>query len=727
MRAGVKSPWAGALEGADAGLLYGWCVDTRTPDARVVLEVLHEGEVIGSVVADVARQDLQAAFAKLGAADPCHGFVADIGRYASLPQPVRMRIANSDAYLDGFARVNERPPRDATSGVFSDGGLRVHGRLGADARLQTVRAFVGSAEVARTVVESSEDGGFVLDLPPKLADGQVHEVRVVDGKGKPLSGSPVTVCCWLQGGGALLDAGQKKIATQLFEQYERFVPRSLGLAFYPEWKQAFETTASRTSAKVGVIRAELTGDALARALQDCVRRRVEFITFVREGDEMPATAHALLAGAFADKRTLAAYADSEFRGVPWFKPAWNLEYAIASDSALFPLMLRTVTVAKAGVADGETTWQLMWRALARAHLAGAAAIRHVPHVLYTMNTPPSPQELAQRASAAQAALRLIEPTSTLESSAFLSPDAQFQPRRLRSTADRKQPVTLVIPTRDRVELLERCIASIRRHTHWPNLELLVVDNDSAELATRDYLRAIARQGVRVLPHPGPFNFAAMNNEAVHAARGSIVGLINNDIEATHGGWLDEIVGQLMRPGVGVVGAKLLWPNGMVQHGGVVLGMGNGASHFGNRLADGDWGDHGRNQLLQQASAVTAACLFIRRDDWLAVGGMDAHAFPVNFNDVDLCLKMRARGQAVVWTPHACLLHAESASRGKDEAPSLRARVAREIANLRTRWGHVLLKDPAYHPSLNLDPHSHPFGGLAIPPRDRSPRLGSITE
>jgi GT2 family glycosyltransferase len=217
----------------------------------------------------------------------------------------------------------------------------------------------------------------------------------------------------------------------------------------------------------------------------------------------------------------------------------------------------------------------------------------------------------------------------------------------------------------------------------------------------------------------------MNNRAVAAAKGRIVGLVNNDIEALHEGWLDEIVGQLLRPGVGAVGAKLIWPNAMVQHGGVVLGVGNVAGHFGNRLADGDWGDHGRNQLPLQVSAVTAACLFVRKSDYLAVGGMDEVAFPVTFNDVDLCLKLRARGQAIVWTPFAKLLHAESASRGKEDAPQQRARAQREVDMLRRKWGPVLLRDPAYHPSLNLDPHSHAFGGLALPPRDRHPRSGTL--
>ena len=276
-----------------------------------------------------------------------------------------------------------------------------------------------------------------------------------------------------------------------------------------------------------------------------------------------------------------------------------------------------------------------------------------------------------------------------------------------------------------MELLERCITSIRKHTRWPALEIIIVDNDSSQPETHKFLKAAAKSGIRVLSHPGPFNFSQMNNRAVAAAKGDIVGLINNDIEALHDGWLDEIVGQLLRPGVGAVGAKLVWPNGMVQHGGVILGVGNVAGHFGNRLADADWGDHGRNQLAQQVSAVTAACLFLRKNDYIEAGGMDESAFPITFNDVDLCLKLRARGKTIVWTPFARLLHAESASRGKEDAPPQRARAQREIDRLREKWGPVLLRDPAYHPSLNLDPHSHAFGGLALPPRDRRPRAGTL--
>jgi len=283
----------------------------------------------------------------------------------------------------------------------------------------------------------------------------------------------------------------------------------------------------------------------------------------------------------------------------------------------------------------------------------------------------------------------------------------------------------VIPTRDRVDLLQRCISSIQRFTDWPKLEIIIIDNGSTDDETHAYFAEVMQQGVRVLPMPGPFNYADLNNRAIAQANGEIIGLVNNDIEALHDGWLDEIVSQLLRPGVGAVGAKLLWPNGMVQHGGVLLGVGNVAGHFGNRLADADWGDHGRNQLEQQVSGCTAACLFLKKHQYLDLGGMDADAFPVAFNDVDLCLKVRASGSKIVWTPYAKLLHAESASRGHEDTSQKKARAKREVDALCSRWGSVLMHDPSYHPSLNLDPLSYAFGGLAMPPRSRTFRLGPL--
>jgi GT2 family glycosyltransferase len=366
---------------------------------------------------------------------------------------------------------------------------------------------------------------------------------------------------------------------------------------------------------------------------------------------------------------------------------------------------------------------LGWSLLAAQWKDAQQTIVHIPRVLLHSEAPLSAQEQQLRYDAAAAALKAVEAKAKLQTLPAPA-DAGFIPRQVvrpLGKRDKQRKVSLIIPTRDRVELLERCISTIQQHTAWENLEIIVIDNDSTLPKTKTYFRKIAKQGVRILPAPGPFNFATLNNAAVETATGEIIGLINNDIEAMHDGWLDEIVSHLLQPGVGAVGAKLLWPNGMVQHGGVLMGVGNVAGHYGNRLAAADWGDHGRNQLIQQVSGVTAACLFLRKSDYLAVGGMDGVAFPVAFNDVDLCLKLRAAGKTIIWTPHATMLHAESASRGHEDTPQKRERSLREIDQFRKRWGEVILHDPAYHPSLNLDAHSHAFGGLALPPRSRAHR------
>lgn len=785
-KAKAATRWHGALEGMHGGLLYGWAIDAQQPDARVVLEVCLSGEVVGCLIADVARTDRTEQFAAAAGAkpaDPCHGFVADLGAASEKQNGLlTVRIANTDASLPGHVdrTAAAKPPASATSMVFSDGALRLHGwaiDVANEKRSLTVRAFVGNQQVAETVANLTHPAmrsydvgmhGFDLKLPLTLADGNIHTVRVVDENGSILNGSPATVCCFAAGGKALLGAQQDPLLTDVIDAYERYLPRSLSMEHYSQWSALFETAspqpptdgASAATLRVGLI---VTGDGDAAAhertaasvtaqtganvqlfapagkankprpfatlLQLAIDAGCDIIGCVRAGDTLPAHALASALHGFALPGAELVYTDSERAGAPWLKPAWNPDYALASDYPLELMLARSsVLQTIAARALPQTQAALSWQLLATLWPQGAAAIVHVPRVLYQFNSPLSETELAARAAAARAALTALEPAAALEPLAKAPPGAGFDARRLQRTLSKREkttPVSLIIPTRDHADMLKRCIDSIGKFTKWPNLEIIVIDNGSTEPKTKTYFRALAKQGVKVLPLPGPFNFAALNNAAVEAASGDIVGLINNDIEALHDGWLDEIVSQLLRPGVGAVGAKLLWPNGMVQHGGVLLGVGNVAGHFGNRLADADWGDHGRNQLIQQVSGVTAACLFLRKRDYLAVGGMDAVAFPVAFNDVDLCLKLRSEGKAIIWTPHARMLHAESASRGHEDTPQKRARAQREVDQLRQRWGAVLLRDPAYHPSLNLDAHSHAFGGLALPPRDRSPRQSGI--
>ncbi|MEG9529661.1 MAG: glycosyltransferase [Hyphomicrobiales bacterium] len=284
-------------------------------------------------------------------------------------------------------------------------------------------------------------------------------------------------------------------------------------------------------------------------------------------------------------------------------------------------------------------------------------------------------------------------------------------------------VSIIIPTRDRADLLERCLASIRPARERHGCELLIVDNGSSDPVTRALLAAVRAEGGRVLADPGPFNYARLCNRAVEAVTGDVVLFLNNDVEMGGDGWLPEMLGRLADPSVEAVGAVLRWPSGVVQHGGVVLGPGFSASHaFDDRFQD----DPGYGDLLRvahQPSAVTGACLLVRRASYRAVGGMDTVHFPVNFNDIDLCLKLGARGGNVVLTPHLDAVHLGSASRGSDRRPDQRARYARELAALRARWGDVLQADPAYSPLLALS--DNPYTALACPPRTLTPRERQI--
>jgi len=262
-------------------------------------------------------------------------------------------------------------------------------------------------------------------------------------------------------------------------------------------------------------------------------------------------------------------------------------------------------------------------------------------------------------------------------------------------------VSLIVPTRDRVDLLRTCLTSLIECTDWPEREILICDNDSRAPETLAYFRALEASGLaRIVPCPGPFDFAGMNNRAAAAARGRVLAFVNNDVAALHPDWLERLVRQALRPDVGAVGAKLLDGRGRIQHGGVLLGPGGLVTHA-HRFFPGDApGYLGGLQATREVAAVTAACLVVEAHKFAAVGGFDAAAFAVDFNDVDLCLRLNAAGYRTLFVPGAVLRHDEASSRRW--TPEARARHAREVAAFRDRWGPLLAQDPHYHPGFDPD-------------------------
>jgi len=259
-------------------------------------------------------------------------------------------------------------------------------------------------------------------------------------------------------------------------------------------------------------------------------------------------------------------------------------------------------------------------------------------------------------------------------------------------------VTAVVPTRDRPHLLAACLAGLFEGTS-PAPDLVIVDNGTVDpQALRLLDEAARRPRVRVLRRPGPFNYSALCNAGAEIAETPLLLLLNNDVAPVEPDWIGRLAAWAVRPDVGAVGARLLYPDGRLQHGGVVVGMGGTALHLHHRTRD----PHGYLGLLDQprtVSAVTGAVTMVALDKWRAVGGLDADAFPVLLNDIDLCLRLAARGWRTVYEPAATLIHHESASRGRGLAPLRRH--AAERRRFADRWADAIRDDPWFHPALSL--------------------------
>ncbi len=410
--------------------------------------------------------------------------------------------------------------------------------------------------------------------------------------------------------------------------------------------------------------------------------------------------------------------DRGVRSDPDFKPDLDPDLMHGQNMIGRLVVYRTDRMRSVGgfrrTCEGALEWDLNLRILEQ---TTPDRVRHIPHVLYHRRTrpdlsPDSTETLNMRTAQYRALCDHFDRTGL---SVKIIPVRGFF-WRVRYPLPYPAPLTsIVIPTRNRRDLLQPCLESILQRSTYANYEIIVVDNGSDDPDTQAYLREIARNPrIRVLPYPHPFNYAAINNFAVMHARGDVICFLNNDMEVITPDWLEELVSHALRPEVGAVGAMLYYPDNTIQHAGVILGLGGVAGHIYHHHPRGWPGMRCRNWLTRNFSAVTGACLVMRRDVFLEVGGFDER-WAVALNDVDLCLRIRARGYRIIWTPFAELYHHGGASRGAESIDN--PRLQKEIAMLKERWGHILYTDPAHNPNLSLQ---QPWDALAFPPRVGKP-------
>lgn len=327
----------------------------------------------------------------------------------------------------------------------------------------------------------------------------------------------------------------------------------------------------------------------------------------------------------------------------------------------------------------------------RPYLSDGAEVKHIPAVLYHDKFK-SERELEQRSIVKEFIVDQRISATVSEVTGFSK--VFYHPV--------ESPlISIIIPTRDMLHHLERCVESVLNNTMYSNFEILILDNQSEKEETISYLRRIVEDcRVKVIPYDHPFNYSAINNFAATKARGDVLCLLNNDTEVISAEWLDVMLGQLQQSNVGAVGVKLLFANRTVQHAGDAVGPGGCADHFHSGIGEDEPGYQSRAIMAQDLSAVTAACLLTSKHTFLQLGGLDELNLAVAFNDVDYCLRVRESGKRVVFTPYAKLFHHESASRGKDDSPEKKARSKREAGYMRQRWSHVIANDPFYNPNLN---------------------------
>ena len=462
--------------------------------------------------------------------------------------------------------------------------------------------------------------------------------------------------------------------------------------------------------------------SLAAALNNALAfARGDFIALMGAEDQLPA--HAL----YKIAQTLNAHPDTDLiytdedkldaqgqRYDPYFKSDWNPDLFYSQN------FLRHLTAYRRSIINdiggfrpdyqGNEDYDLALRFIEQ---IDAERIRHIPQILYHRrdfpeHTPRPSQDGSQHTAsshlkkdsgvcALQAHFqRLRQPVKVVEAMGGHT-------RVIYPLPDKPPLVSLIIPTRDKLKLLRGTVDDLLNKTDYKNIEIIIMDNGSVEPETLDYFKAIQKNTkVSIIRHAAPFNYSQLNNIGVTHATGDVICLINNDLQVIYPQWLTEMVSHALRPQIGAVGAKLYYINDTIQHAGVIIGLGGMAGHALKFLAREAPGYHWKPFLIQNYSAVTGACLVMRRNVFEEVGGLEEKHLKVAFNDVDFCLRIRERGYRIVWTPYAELYHLESASRGIDDTFKKYRRLQHELNYMKTRWGETLLNDPYYNPNLTLE-------------------------
>lgn len=517
-----------------------------------------------------------------------------------------------------------------------------------------------------------------------------------------------------------LKAAIESVRSQCYAQWELCIADQA--AADPQ-VQALLATYAATDPRIKVgfqTRFQLSEDTIAAATNGALGLASgDYVAFLGSVDLLPPQGLLCIAQAIAEHPEAAIiYSDEDKisprgeRYDPWFKcdlnyELWLAQNTIGHSNVYRRDLINDVQGFRPGFAGAHHD-DLALRVLEQ---IDPKQVIHIPRVLYHQRTRPEPSAATVDAARRSVAEHLAR--TGRGGTVTPSPEAP-QYNRVRYPLPIVLPrLSIIIPTRDKADLLGMCLDSLLLKTTYDNYEIIIVDNGSIEAATLALFERLPKDRVRVIRDDSPFNYSRLNNRAVAQAKGDVICLMNNDIEIFTPDWVEEMLSFACQPDIGCVGARLWFPDGRLQHAGVITGLGGLAGHPNKYFPRGHLGYFGRAVLVQSFSAVTAACLMVRREVWEQAQGLDED-LSVAYNDVDFCLRVKAAGYRNVWTPYAEMNHHESASRGNETTPEKQARYQEEIDRMKSRWGHLLMNDPAYNPNLTLQRDDF---SLAWPPRN----------
>ncbi len=451
----------------------------------------------------------------------------------------------------------------------------------------------------------------------------------------------------------------------------------------------------------------------------------EWIALLDHDDVIPE--HALLSVAktiVENPKSALIYSDEDKidssgkRKGPYFKSDWNLDMFYCQNMFSHLGVYKRSLVKEVGGFrkgfEGSQDYDLALRCIERVK---SSQIIHIPRVLYhwrvheestayNVDAKPYAMIAGERALNEHFARLKISASAKLEESG-----AGY--RTHFALPDNLPLVSIIITTRNAHDLVQKCIESIWQNTEYKNYEIILVDNGSDDLASLRKWNALSNKGVKVIRDDGDFNFSRLNNRAVQAANGDIVALINNDIEVISTEWLNIMVSHASRPGIGAVGARLLYPDLTVQHAGIVLGIDGVAAHPHKKFTNSEYGYFGRLGFTNSFSAITGACLVVKKELYQLIGGLNEENLAIAYNDVDFCLKLGTKGYRNIYASDAVLFHHESKTRGLDNSQSKLERLKKESLYMLEHWGDLIKDDPYYNPNLTLNKEDF---DLAWPPR-----------